>query len=145
MSAGHKKSSSTTKRMDSNRVRLYTGESQRAKLYWWNGPCGHEWETSAKARSAGEKCPICSGARVIAGVNDLNTTYPSLAEEWSSKNKIKPTELSAGSHKKVLWHGKCGHEWAAEVKSRVNGTGCPYCSHNIVLPGFNDLASRFPK
>ena len=23
------------------------------KLYWWNGPCGHEWETSAKARSAG--------------------------------------------------------------------------------------------
>ena len=115
------------------------------KLYWWNGPCGHEWETSAKARSAGEKCPICSGARVIAGVNDLNTTFPSLAEEWSSKNKIKPTEVSAGSHKKVLWHGKCGHEWTAEVKSRVNGTGCPYCSHNIVLPGFNDLASRFPK
>ena len=115
------------------------------KLYWWNGPCGHEWETSAKARSAGEKCPICSSARVIAGVNDLNTTCPSLAEEWSSKNKIKPTEVSAGSHKKVLWHGKCGHEWAAEVKSRVNGTGCPNCSHNIVLPGFNDLASRFPK
>jgi len=32
------------------------------------------------------------------------------------------------------------------VKSRtVNGTGCPYCSHNFVLPGFNDLASRFPE
>lgn len=115
------------------------------KLYWWNGPCGHEWKTSAKARSAGEKCPICSGARVIAGINDLNTICPSLAEEWSSKNKIKPTEVSAGSHKKVLWHGKCGHEWTAVVKSRVNGAGCPYCSHNIVLPGFNDLASRFPK
>ena len=29
------------------------------KLYWWKGSCGHEWEASAKARSTGEKCPIC--------------------------------------------------------------------------------------
>lgn len=69
---------------------------------------------------------------------------PSLAEEWSTKNKIKPTQVSVGSHKKVLWHGKCGHEWTAVIKNRVRGAGCPYCSHNIVLPGFNDLASRFP-
>lgn len=114
------------------------------KLYWWKGSCGHEWQTSAKARSAGEGCPICSGARVIAGINDLNTTHPSLAAEWSSKNKIKSTEVSGGSHKKVLWRGKCGHEWTAVIKNRVRGAGCPYCSHNIVLPGFNDLASRFP-
>ncbi len=115
------------------------------KLYWWKGSCGHEWEASAKARSAGEKCPICSGARVVAGINDLKTMCPSLAEEWSTKNKIKPTQVSVGSHKKVLWHGKCGHEWMAVIKNRVRGAGCPYCSHNVVLPGFNDLASRFPK
>ena len=24
------------------------------KLYWWRGSCGHEWQTSAKARSYGE-------------------------------------------------------------------------------------------
>ena len=36
-------------------------------------------------------------------------------------------------------------EWEASVKSRtVNGTGCPYCSHNKVLAGFNDLASQYP-
>lgn len=115
------------------------------KLYWWKGSCGHEWQTSAKARSAGERCPICSGARVVAGINDLNTTHPSLAAEWSPKNKIKSTEVSAGSHKKAVWRGKCGHEWTAIIKNRVNGAGCPYCSHNIVLPGFNDLASHFPK
>ena len=40
------------------------------KLYWWKGSCGHEWQTSAKARSCGEKCPICSNARIIPGVND---------------------------------------------------------------------------
>ena len=32
------------------------------KKVWWKGACDHEWETSVKARSNGEKCPICSGA-----------------------------------------------------------------------------------
>ncbi len=90
------------------------------------------------------KVSCMSGARVVAGINDLKTMCPSLAEEWSTKNKIKLTQVSVGSHKKVLWHGKCGHEWTAVIKNRVRGAGCPYCSHNIVLPGFNDLASRFP-
>lgn len=49
-------------------------------------------------------------------------------------------------YRKVIWQCKLGHEWTASVKSRtVNGTGCPYCSHNFVLPGFNDLASCFPE
>lgn len=56
------------------------------------------------------------------------------------KNKIKPTEVSIGSHKKVIWRCEKGHEWEAAVKSRtINKTDCPYCSHNKVLAGFNDL------
>ncbi len=43
------------------------------KKMWWKGACGHEWQTSVKARSNGENCPICSGARVIEGINDLTT------------------------------------------------------------------------
>jgi DNA-directed RNA polymerase subunit RPC12/RpoP len=115
------------------------------KKVWWKGTCGHEWQTSVKARSNGEKCPICSGARVIAGINDLATLEPLLAKQWSKKNKIKPTEVSIGSHKKVIWRCKKGHEWEAAVKSRtINKTGCPYCSHNKVLAGFNDLATLLP-
>lgn len=115
------------------------------KKVWWKGACGHEWETSVKARSNGEKCPICSGARVVAGINDLSTLKPELASEWSEENEIKPTEVSIGSHKKVIWKCKLGHEWIATVKSRtINRTGCPYCSHNKVLEGFNDLATVFP-
>ena len=114
------------------------------KRVWWKGACGHEWETSVKARSKGEKCPICSGARVIEGINDLATLKPELASEWSEKNEIKPTDVSIGSHKKVIWKCKLGHEWIATVKSRtINKTGCPYCSHNKVLAGFNDLATLF--
>ena len=115
------------------------------KRVWWKGACGHEWETSVKARSKGEKCPICSGARVIEGINDLATLKPQLAQEWSEKNELKPTEVSVASHKKIIWKCSLGHEWEASVKSRtVNGTGCPYCSHNKVLAGFNDLATVFP-
>ena len=113
------------------------------KKVWWRGACGHEWQTSVKARSNGEKCPICSGARVIAGINDLATLEPLLVKQWSKKNKIKPTEVSIGSHKKVIWRCEKGHEWEAAVKSRtINKTGCPYCSHNKVLAGFNDLAAQ---
>ena len=28
------------------------------KRVWWKGACGHEWETSVKARSKGEKFAI---------------------------------------------------------------------------------------
>lgn len=116
------------------------------KIMWWKGSCGHEWQASVKSRSVGEKCPICSGARVVEGINDLQTLKPEIAAEWSDKNgDLKPTMVSVGSHKKVIWKGKCGHEWTASVKSRtLNGTGCPYCSHSTVLEGFNDLATVCP-
>ena len=115
------------------------------KVVWWKGSCGHEWRSSVKSRSSGEKCPICSGARVIEGINDLATTEPSIALEWSKKNRIKPTQITRGSNKKVIWLGKCGHEWNATVKSRaVNGSGCPICSGNKVVAGINDLKSNFP-
>lgn len=115
------------------------------KLYWWKGACGHEWQTSAKARSHGEKCPICANARIVAGVNDLESQYPDLAAEWSNKNPIPASKVAPGSHKKAIWNGKCGHEWSASIRSRVGGAGCPYCSHNLVLPGFNDLEYLFPE
>ena len=65
---------------------------------------------------------------------------PELSKEWSRKNSpLLPTMVGPGSHRKVIWKGKCGHEWSAVIKNRVAGAGCPYCSHNKVLAGFNDL------
>ena len=57
------------------------------KIYWWKGQCGHEWQASAKSRSVGEKCPICSGARAVEGINDLATLRPELARQWSRKTE----------------------------------------------------------
>ena len=113
------------------------------KKVWWKGTCGHEWQASVKARSNGEKCPICSGARVIAGINDLQTTHPEIASEWSEKNlPLKPDEVNAKSRKNVWWRcSKCGNEWKSVINARVKGTVCPVCAEREVLAGYNDLAT----
>lgn len=79
--------------------------------------------------------------------NSLVTVHLELVAEWSEKNlPLIPDSITFGSHKKVIWKCKLGHEWIATVKSRtINRTGCPYCSHNKVLAGFNDLATLFPE
>ena len=69
--------------------------------------------------------------------DNLTEVHPELVSEWSKKNKIKPTEVSIGSHKKVIWRCEKGREWEAGVKSStINKTGCPYCSHTKVLAEF---------
>ena len=52
------------------------------------------------------------------GINDLATLKPLLAQEWSEKNELKPTEVSVASHKKIIWKCKHGHEWEASVKKQ---------------------------
>ena len=116
------------------------------KHVWWLGKCGHEWEASVLRRTAGDRCPYCSGRRVLKGFNDLATVRPDIASEWNdSKNQdLKPNEVTSHSGKKVWWKCSKGHEWLATISNRVNGTGCPYCSGKKVLVGFNDLAHLNP-
>lgn len=83
-------------------------------------------------------------AKLIKGINDLYTVSPALSSEWNyGKNgDLSPTDVTAGSGKKVWWIGACGHEWQAQIKSRLSGKSCPYCSNVKLLSGFNDLQSK---
>ena len=56
------------------------------------------------------------------------TTNPELAKEVSPNSKIKATEVTAGSDKKLLWRCIKGHEWKAAVRGRSQGSDCPRCS-----------------
>ncbi len=98
------------------------------KVWWKCKEFGHIWQTSVNDRvNDSTKCPFCRNKKVLKGFNDLATTNPRLAEEWSEKNEIKPTEVTAGSEKKVWWKCRaCGHEWQAVIYSRKNN-GCPIC------------------
>ena len=92
-------------------------------------------------------CPYCSGKLPIIGINDLATLYPEIAAQWDyNHNKnIKPSDLRPNSNKKISWQcEKCGGVWEAPPSARIRGRGCPYCSGNKVLVGFNDLASKNP-
>lgn len=116
------------------------------QLVWWVGRCGHEWQAQIKARTIGNGCPYCAGKKVLVGFNDLKSVAPEIAHQWSDRNlPAQPEEFSFKSDKKVWWNGDCGHEWQTSVKNRVNGTGCPYCSGNQVLAGFNDLRTKNPE
>lgn len=40
------------------------------------------------------------GNKLIAGVNDLQSKFPKIAEMWDyNKNELKPNEVHAGSNK----------------------------------------------
>ncbi|MCR5510718.1 MAG: zinc-ribbon domain-containing protein [Lachnospiraceae bacterium] len=71
--------------------------------------------------------------------------HPELISEWAPENELIPDRVSYGSNKMVIWNGSCGHIWKASVKNRGNGHGCPYCSGNQVLTGFNDLETYYPE
>lgn len=68
--------------------------------------------------------------------------------EWDyDKNTILPEEVLAGSAKKVWWKCKQGHSFEQSIvyktKSKLQST-CPYCSHQKLLTGYNDLATTHP-
>ncbi len=109
---------------------------------WWKGVCGHEGQAAIKSRATGKQsgCPYCSGNRVLAGFNDLETRFPNVAAEWSERNApLLPSQVLAFTNRKVWWKGKCGHEWNALVSDRSSGHGCPYCRDHKLLIGFNDF------
>ncbi|WP_051145372.1 zinc-ribbon domain-containing protein [Butyrivibrio fibrisolvens] len=76
--------------------------------------------------------------------DSLAFLMPYLVEEWvyELNDDKKPENYTCGSHQKVFWRCEKGYVWEAEIKGRVKGNGCPYCSGNKVLTGYNDFAAR---
>ena len=101
----------------------------KKKVWWLGKDCGHEWEATVHHRANDRDCPYCSGKKILSGFNDLVTTHPKLAEQWSLVNDKKPTEVSLGSEYFATWNCAKGHEWKAVVYSRTGGRGCPICAN----------------
>ena len=78
--------------------------------------------------------------------HNLAQTNPELCREWSEKNfPFTPEDETADSDDHVWWKCDKGHEWQARIRNRTgNLTGCPYCNSHVLLPGFNDLATKYP-
>ena len=118
---------------------LVSMSSNAKKL--WRCDFGHEWNSTINDRHAGHGCPYCHGLKVLPGFNDLLSKYPDIAIQavgWD------PSTVTMSANIKKLWRCELNHEWIATVSDRKQGYGCPYCSGNKVLRGFNDLASKYP-
>ncbi len=116
------------------------------KKVWWKCSKGHEWQAKITHRNNGSGCPYCSGRKAVKGENDLQTVNPILSKEWNyeKNNGLTPSDVKPNSSTKVWWKCFKGHEWQATIAHRNNGTGCPYCSNQKVLKGYNDLQTVNP-
>lgn len=98
---------------------------------WWVCKDNHEWETPVYTRPR-HGCPYCSGRNSIKGVTDLLTVNPLLASEWHPEKNLPllPSEVKAGTNKRIWWKCKNNHEWQSQANWRNNGNGCPICAAN---------------
>lgn len=117
------------------------------RKFWWICSNGHEWQHYVEDRNRrNPDCYYCSGFKVLQGFNDMATTHPALAEEWNFEKNfpLTPSMVSGTRGTNKWWICKEGHEWKASIHHRAKGSGCPVCSGNKVVQGFNDLAFRSP-
>lgn len=116
------------------------------KRVWWTCPSGHSWQAMVYTRSEGAGCPYCTGRRVTPKQGGLVNQFPLLAAEWDvEKNApLTPQDVTTGSHKLIWWGCLKGHSYRSAVKTRVQGSGCPYCAGKRVLPEENSLAAEYP-
>ena len=97
---------------------------------WWICPKGHSYQSSIHNKTTGYGCPYCANQKVLKGYNDLSTTNPKLAKEWDYKKNgdLKPSNVIAGSKRKVWWICKNKHSYKSPIVMRNRGTGCPVCN-----------------
>ena len=118
---------------------------------WWLCSQGHDYDTRVSRRVArGTGCRICSGNEVLKGYNDLESKFPEISREWHPElnGLVQAHQVSYGSPKKRWW--KCpgnGHQYEMRVAVRTGSrkAQCPYCSHQLLLAGFNDLSTTDPE
>ena len=115
---------------------------------WWQCERGHSWCAMVASRAVlGSGCPVCANRVILPGENDLASAYPRIAAQWhpDKNGSLRPSDVSPYSNRRVWWRCGLGHEWQAIIASRTKSDlNCPYCANRKVLPGFNDLASRYP-
>lgn len=104
------------------------------------------WEAGIHTRVMGASCPYLKNQAIFKGYNDFETyckenNCEKYLEQWSSKNDVKPDELTWGSTKIITWECKtCGNEWSVALGIRLgDNTDCPYCKNKRVISGQTDF------
>ena len=73
--------------------------------------------------------------------------YPDAVAEWDIEKNggLTADMVVATSNEKYWWKCEKGHSYQSTPANKLPyNYGCPYCSNHRVLPGFNDLETRYP-
>ena len=142
-------------------INIYTIplKDNETPIDWQCPDCKKEWQSPLAHRIGGKKgeyffrgcrdCYIESLKKKITPV----ASVPKLMKHWDfKKNKnrgLDPNLTSAHSTDYADWHcKKCGYEWPAQIKSRMNSDGeCPFCkgSRKAIMKGVNDVLFLCPE
>jgi hypothetical protein len=99
---------------------------------WWLCRQGHSEYQRVDIRVKGLGCRICAGKDIQRGVNDLETLFPQLYQEFDLKKNIgsHPRKLRyLDKSRKYYWLCSEGHSWATTLWNRSQkGDGCPQCA-----------------
>jgi rubrerythrin len=129
--------------VDASMISRYT-----SKYYIWKcSKCGNEYKSTPNLRVfEGDGCPYCTGEKPMAGVNDLATTDPELAKEWSDENARGPETYFKTSSAQVKWVCPvCGATYSRRINEREVGDHCcPCCNGTKVFSGINDIEAKDP-
>ncbi len=104
------------------------GPDSRAKVWWLDRNCGHEWQETPKSRGTRFRfrCPFCETI-----LDSLAWHYPELAQEWSQSNPTSPWHIRPTADLKATPEWICSrdpaHVWQATASSRAQGGACPEC------------------
>jgi hypothetical protein len=130
---------------DPTSVNAGRGSRLKSEKRQWKCPVGHIYYATPASRTNPKimsGCPFCSGNSNLTGFNDLATTHPLVASEAHGWDPSK----SRGAHnKKHEWQCPLGHVYKQTITVRMQGGGCLYCQNDLILKGFNDLATMNPR
>ena len=116
-------------------------------IKWICKDCGHEYVAKLQEKINGYICPVCDNRTTVKGINDLVTTHPLLANEYSKANQRDVTTVRKDIDVYVLWTcPDCHGDYQYLVKEKQAGDNvCPYCNNKRVKTGFNDLLTIEPQ
>jgi hypothetical protein len=114
------------------------------KEAWWICKLHGAYKKKISDRAKGLGCIICSNTKRAESVRlarlnkngSFKDKFPHLVEQWHpSKNEDKkPEDFSVGSHQKIWWRCRNGHEWLQSINSRANikiKVECRFCKSPI--------------
>lgn len=103
---------------------------QDKRNFYWKCLSGqHSFSEKISYRISNDKCPYCSGKKVLKGFNDLESQCENVMVEWDyDKNKILPSEvIYTKTTSKIHWKCFfCGDDFFTEA-NKHRERGCKIC------------------